>query len=237
MTIRRDHRAGFTLIECLAALAITSLVVLSTGALLREGGYFFDRGTRAVDETERFAWATDRLTRDLAGARFVPQAGEKAATAAFAGEPERLVFVTAGQLASRGEEVVEYSIQQLDESQQLVRRRASWAGPSSLLSDSDLADPVVLLRGRFAASFEYSQVGSEGALVWRNQWSGGEGLPYSVRVKLIDSGTGVDFLAAGDFIVRANAPISCASGKDDCLKKETASAAPSQQPQQQSESQ
>ena len=52
-----ERRAGFTLIESLVALAITSLIVLSAGALIRDGLFYFDRGTRAVDETEEFALA------------------------------------------------------------------------------------------------------------------------------------------------------------------------------------
>src|SRR5579872_6293893 len=108
MALRRKS-AGFTLIDSLAALAITSLVVLACGALLRESGYYFDRGTRAIDETERFAWAVNRLKRDFAGARFVPEAGGKAGTAAFAGQSGKVVFVTAGREGSSGEELVEYA--------------------------------------------------------------------------------------------------------------------------------
>ena len=233
MALWRKGRAGFTLIESLAALAITSLVVLSCGALLRESGYFFDRGTRAIDETERFAWAVNRLKRDFASARFVPEAGAKAAAAAFAGQSAKVVFVAAGREASVGEEVVEYAAEPIDGGEQLVRRRAPWPGPSSRLSDIEPQDPVLLLRGSFSISFVYAQSAQDGALVWRDEWTGADGLPHAVRVKLIDSATGADFLAADEFAIRANAPLTCAS-KENCLpgQKETASATPQQQPQQ-----
>lgn len=234
MALRRKRHAGFTLIESLAALAITSLVVLSCGALLRESGYFFDRGTRAIDDTERFAWAINRLQRDFASARFVPEASGKAATAAFTGQSEKVVFVAAGREASTGEEVVEFAAESIDGGEQLVRRRAPWPGPSSRLSGIEPRDPVVLLHGSFSISFVYAQAAPDGALVWRDEWNGADGLPHAVRVKLIDSATGADFLAADQFLIRANAPLTCASGKVDCLpgQKETASATPPQQQQQ-----
>jgi prepilin-type N-terminal cleavage/methylation domain-containing protein len=233
MTVRQERRGGFTLIESLAALAITSLVVLSCGALLRESGYFFDRGTRAIDETERFARAVNRLRRDFASVRFVPEAGGKAAAAAFIGQSEKVVFIAPGREASTGEEVVEYAVEPIDGGEGLVRRRARWPGPSSRLSDIEPQDPVVLLRGSFSISFVYAQPAPDGALVWRDEWTGADGLPQAVRVKLIDSATGADFLAADQFLIRANAPLTCASSKENCLpgQKETASAT-RQQPQQ-----
>ena len=234
MDLRGRERAGFTLIEALAALAITSLVVLSCGALLRESGYFFDRGTRAIDETERFAWAINRLRRDFASARFVAEAGAKTSAAAFAGQPEKVMFVAAGREASRDDELVEYAVEPTEGGEQLVRRRAAWPGPSSHLSDIEPQDPVVMLRGPFSIAFVYAQAQPDGALVWRDEWSGGDGLPHAVRVKLIDLASGADFLAADEFLIRADAPLKCATGKVDCLPgwKETASATqlPQQQP-------
>jgi len=219
MVRERGRSAGFTLIECLVALAVTSLVAFAAGSLLRETGSFFDRGTRAVDETERFAWAVDRLTRDFAAARFVPQAGEKSGSAAFIGEPGRVVFVAAGRGGS-APEVVEYSTAPGEAGEQLIRRQAAWPGPSARLAQAELKDPVVLLSGTYDISFEFAQAPPGGGLVWRDRWSGAEGLPGSVKVKLIDAASGVDFLAASDFAIRANAPLACASGKDDCLKKD-----------------
>jgi general secretion pathway protein J len=220
MTPRRRTSSGFTLIESLIALAITSLVVLSCVTFLRDGAYYFDRGTEAVDQTEQFAFAVDCLTRDFAGARFVLQAGPGGPVAPFVADGrERILFVTAADRASatQGEEVVEYSVEEDGELSRLVRRRAPWAGPRSRPDDVAMTDPVALLRGPFEISFQYSELTPEGALVWYDRWSGSEGLPYSVRLALVDRATGVDLLGGSAFRVRANAPASCASGKEDCL--------------------
>lgn len=75
------HRAGFTLVEMLAALAITSAIIVSIGMLIHQSVFFFDHGTRTIDRSEELALAVDSLTRDFAAARFVLQkAGKDAGT-------------------------------------------------------------------------------------------------------------------------------------------------------------
>ena len=208
------------MIESLVALAVTAMIVFSTAALVHDGAFFFDRGTRAVDQTEQFALAVDCLTRDLAAARFVLEIGARGPTAAFTGDGQgRALFITSGGRAPgpQGEEVVEYSVDRNDAGASLVRRRSPWTGPRMRLDDAELRDPVVLLSGAFDISFEFLDSSSPGALVWQDEWTNAKTLPHSMRLKLLDRSTGVDLLAGRDFLIRANAPLSCASGKDDCL--------------------
>src|SRR5258708_34509060 len=79
---------GFTLIEVLAALAIASVIIMASTALIHNVALFFVRGTRGVTEAERLMLAVERLAGDLSWARFVPRRMEVgAAGAAFAGQP------------------------------------------------------------------------------------------------------------------------------------------------------
>jgi prepilin-type N-terminal cleavage/methylation domain-containing protein len=226
----RERRGGFTLIESLVALAITSLTVLSAVALMRDSLFYFDRGSRAVDQTEQFALAVDCMTRDFGAARFVQRRGGDPKKATFIGDDGgRVLFVTGGDKApgSQGEEVVEYSIEQNDKVSQLVRRRSAWPGPRLLLNDADLQDPVVLLKGDFDISFQYSDYDSSGELVWRDTWAGGQGIPRSARLTLRDRESGADLLSDGDFLVGANAPMACDTDKD-CLSPAKEAPAPPQ---------
>src|SRR6476620_2488069 len=85
---------GFTLIEVLAALAIASVIIMASTALIHTVALFFDRGTRGVTEAERLMLAVERLAVDFRSARFgLRRTEEGAAAAAFAGEPARIVFV------------------------------------------------------------------------------------------------------------------------------------------------
>ena len=95
---------GFTLIEVLAALAIASVIIMASTALIHNVALFFDRGTRGVTEAERLMLAVERLAGDFSSARFVPRRTEAGTAAAAFALAERtaasIVFVGAGRAAS-----------------------------------------------------------------------------------------------------------------------------------------
>ena len=74
---------GFTLVEVLAALAIASVIIMASAALIRNVALFFDRGTRGVTEAERLMLAVERLAGDFGSARFVWRRTEDDAAVAF----------------------------------------------------------------------------------------------------------------------------------------------------------
>jgi prepilin-type N-terminal cleavage/methylation domain-containing protein len=218
-----SNKAGFTLVETLAALAIASAIILSTGVLLHQGVFFFDHGTRTVDRSEQLALAVESLTRDFGAARFVlPKNMTKIAFAGSpAGEdsPAKVTFITSGGHAAgpQGEEVVSLTVEQADTFSQLVRHRLPWLGPRMRLEEARPEDSVILLKGKFDISLSFSELTDDGKLIWQDRWSGEKGLPHSVRLNLRDFETGADLLAGAEFPIHANAPSSCATGEVDCL--------------------
>jgi prepilin-type N-terminal cleavage/methylation domain-containing protein len=210
---------GFTLIESLVALAIASLVALTVAELLRDGLFYFDRGSQSVDRTEQFALAVDCLSRDLASARFVEPIGGRPQDATFVGEGEnRIMFATGGDKSpgAQGEEIVEYTIESDDKTSELVRRRSPWLGPRMRLEDAAMQDPVVVLKGEFDISFRFLVIDPAGSAAWQPDWPGDRGLPRLVRLSLRDRRSGEDLLPVADFPINANAPMSC-DVDDDCL--------------------
>lgn len=226
MAVAARGRGGFTLIEMLCGLAIAAMVVLSTGALIRQGVFFFDRGTRAVDADEQLALAIDCLTRDFAAMRFVLQknSGSTSMRVAFSGGTEsteddnEIVFISAGGRAvgPQGEEVVSLTIEPDGDVTQLVRRRAPWLGPRMPLNDAQLEDAVILLKGRVSMSFSFSKFAQNGTAEWVDHWTDDKSLPHAVRLNLRDDVTGAD-LPGAVFAVRADAPGACAAGGPACV--------------------
>jgi prepilin-type N-terminal cleavage/methylation domain-containing protein len=210
---------GFTLIEALAALAIASVIIMASTALIHNVALFFDRGTRGVTEAERLMLAVERLAGDFRSARFGSRRMEEgaAAVAFFAGEPSskegpaRIVFVGAGRAASRSldDDLISLTVEQDGEISRLVRRRATWPGPRVRFEDVAPQDPVVLIEGKFDISFTFGRFAPDGSLAWQGNWDREGVLPQYVRLNLRDRSTGVNLLGEADFMIRANAPAAC----------------------------
>lgn len=212
-----DRRAGFTLIEALAALAVGSVIIMATAALIHDVARHFDRGTRGAQEAERVMLAVERLAQDFNSARFVGWITEGGPAVAFTGEPAtrdrpaKVMFVgNAGIMAGpQGEEVVALTVEPAGEVTRLVRRRAAWAGPRTRFEDISPQDAVVLVEGALDITFAFGRVASSGALEWSDNWIGQSTLPRFVRLILRDRATGSDLLGEADFVVRADAPPGC----------------------------
>jgi prepilin-type N-terminal cleavage/methylation domain-containing protein len=215
----RAGRAGFTLIEVLAALAIASVIILTSTTLIHNVALFFDRGTRGAADAERIMLAVERLASDFGSARFVPRRAEDGSSAiAFAAEsatserPGGISFVgaaRAGLGTSAESELISLSIERDGEINRLVRRHAAWPAPRARFEDAALQDSVILLEGRLDISFVFGRVTPDGGLSWYASWTGEQVLPRYVRLILRDRATGTDLLGEADFVVRANAPASC----------------------------
>jgi prepilin-type N-terminal cleavage/methylation domain-containing protein len=218
---KREARVGcegFTLVEVLAALAIASVIIMASAALIRNVALFFDRGTRGVTEAERLMLAVERLAGDFGSARFVWRRTEDGAVAAFGAElasserPASITFVGAGRAVSTprvDDDLINLTVEQEGEVRRLVRRRATWPGPRARFEDVTLQDPVVLIEGKVNISFVFGRVTPDGALAWYASWAGERVLPRYVRLILRDRATGADLLGEADFMVRANAPAAC----------------------------
>jgi prepilin-type N-terminal cleavage/methylation domain-containing protein len=216
--VPRDHRrAGFTLIEVLAALAIGSVIIMATAALIHDVARHFDRGTRGAQEAERVMLAVERLAQDFNSARFVGWTTERGPAVAFIGEPAtrdkpaKVVFVgNAGIMAGpQGEEVVALTVEPAGEVTRLVRRRAAWAGPRTRLEEVSPRDEVVLVEGALDILFAFGRIAPDGGLEWSESWIGQTTLPRFIRLILRDRTNGSDLLGEADFVVRADAPPGC----------------------------
>lgn len=223
----KARRGGFTLIEALAMLAITSVIMVGMTALIHDVARNFDRGTRGATEAERLLLAVERLAQDFGSARFVVWNSKNRPAVAFTAEAAsddglaKVVFVgSAGVMSGpQGDEVVTLTIEQDDSVTRLVRRSAPWTGSRMRVEDVIPGDPMVLIEGKVDIEFLFARIGPNGALEWSKNWSDATALPRFVRLLVRDRASGRDLLGESDFLVRADAPAACGSPQADpgCL--------------------
>jgi prepilin-type N-terminal cleavage/methylation domain-containing protein len=220
---RHDGQRGFTLVEALAALAVTSVIIGGTATLIHQVAFHFDRGARSMDRAEGLALASDRLAGDFGAARFVVWPDDH--TAAFEGASAKVSFISAAGVGAGlpgaragGEELVTLTLEETDGVTRLVRRRAAWPGPQAHFGDLEPGDSVVLIEGRLDTAFAFAELAPDGKLTWSDAWAGKSTLPRLVRVTLRDRATGAD-LFPGEFLIHADAPSTCAQDKasSNCL--------------------
>jgi prepilin-type N-terminal cleavage/methylation domain-containing protein len=227
LLVSARRRNGFTLIEVLAALAISSVIIAATVTLVHTVAGNFDRGTRGVDAADGLMLAVQRLASDFSAARYTVWTKKTGFALAFEAEradgekPARITFVSERRSESETptDEVVSLTIEQSDETTRLVRRRAAWTGPDMSIDHLSPQDAVVLLEGDLDVSFRFGWLAPGRGLVWNSAWIGETALPRFVRLVLRDRTTGANPVGEADFIVRADAPLTCGrpDAGTDCL--------------------
>jgi prepilin-type N-terminal cleavage/methylation domain-containing protein len=240
MACNDAHRRqqGFTLIEVLAAFAISSVIIMATAALMHSVVLSFDRGTSRVNGAERLLLAADRLAADIGSARFIKLTTAGGPVAAFRGDPTKVMFVGAGiidpgrrrnDVGPPAEEIVSITVEHKGDTTEVIRRRGAWRGSRARFEDALLRDEVVLVEGLFDANFAFARANPDGTLAWSDNWTDPQSLPRLVKLNLRERVSGIDLFGGAEFIIHADAQASCARagvGADCVLGSGAASATP-----------
>jgi general secretion pathway protein J len=219
---RGDRRDGFALIESIAVLALSALVLLTlliaADLVTRNAG----AASRRTHEVESFATAFAAIRRDLAAAMFVRANANPESPLLFEGSADSIGIA------------VERDRPDLGYSASLVRIEARYEGGRGMLSRSSaklmpqtggfaeaaFGDEAVLMNGPWSYRFAYADAAS-GAVAWSERWANAASLPAAVRIEVLDaSGTAVVPPLVAAFGV--DAELNCAESDFGCPEDESA---------------
>jgi general secretion pathway protein J len=178
--------AGFSMIEALAALALTAIIILGLSSVAGQWLPNWRRGFVDLQRADLIGIGLERLSDDLSAAEYVtPSAGAPAPL--FEGDASSVVFVRSaiGPDAYPHLEVVRLAEIKEDRGLAMVRTRARFAptspgGPTQTIA---FGDPVTLIRAPFHISFAYAGPDR----LWLSSWKGRKQLPEAVRISVRDT--------------------------------------------------
>ncbi len=179
---------GFSLIEAMAALALTATIIVALGAAAGQWLPNWRHGFVALQGADLLSLALDRIGEDLSAAEWVTPWGD-APGPLFEGEASSVVFVRSaiGPNARPHLEVVRIAEGSDDRGPALTRTAALFyptaRGRPGL--PFKFADPVALIRAPLQVTFAYAGPDR----VWAQRWRGQERLPEAIRISVQDPAT------------------------------------------------
>jgi general secretion pathway protein J len=211
---RRERQRGFSLIETLAALALTGLVLSALATVTAQWLPNWNRGVDRIQRSELVGIAMQRIAADLAAAEFVSP-GRDVRKPLFEGSALSVTFVRTaiGPNVGPGLDVVR--IAETTDQGRLVtmRSRASFAPlpPGSSLSEQiHTRDPVVLLTPPLRLSFAYAGPDR----IFLDSWQDRDRLPSAIKLTVRDGGSGRVLSVSTVTPVHVDAPASGAPSED-----------------------
>jgi general secretion pathway protein J len=198
--------AGFSLLEVLAALVVTMLLVLAltpfTGQMLST----WARGSKTAGLVELMTRGVGVLRNDLRHAIVWTGQGQKENFSLFRGNEVSLSFLAATDLGPgrHGLRMISITVDADSDGRALVRRSAPLIGATYGV----FTDPVVLLSGPFSYRFRYTSRKGQELPGWTNLHE----LPVRVELSIVGR-SGPVFKAPLEFPVLASLSAACLVNK------------------------
>lgn len=194
---------GFSMIEALAAVALTATIVMALAAVAGQWLPNWSRGFAGLQRADILAIALERLCDDLTAAEYVTPSSDTPGPL-FEGAPSSVTLVRSaiGPNASPRLEVVRFAEIKGDRGLALSRTNAAFAPSAAGAGAFAFGDPAPLVRAPLRVSFAYA--GHDRA--WVDAWSGKERLPDAVRITVRDASAHGAIVASTAVRIRTTAP-------------------------------
>jgi general secretion pathway protein J len=178
--------AGFSLIEAMAALALTAIIILALSSVAGQWLPNWRRGFVNLQRADLLGVGLERVVDDLSAAEYVTPSADAPAPL-FEGDGSSVVFVRSaiGPDAYPHLEIVRLAEIKEDRGLAMVRTRARFAptAPSAPPQAIAFGDSVTLIRAPFHISFAYAGPDR----LWLPSWKGQKQLPEAVWISVRDT--------------------------------------------------
>lgn len=213
-----DRQAGFTLIEVLAALAVSSLILVSLNlamTTIRQGG---DTARVRLANAATLSSAAQVFSNDVARIAMIRRNREdKAQGYVFDGGPQQIIYpLTEWTGVTRaGLYLVRLRVDTSTPLPQLIRERVPLLAGASPEGDQQWVDPVVLLEGDYDIAFAY-RAPRNGGRDWKDVWPGAQMMPEQIQLTVMDRKTGRLAMPVLTQPLGINGEVQCASEGPEC---------------------
>lgn len=204
-------QSGFTLLEALIAIALTSMLLAMLATITGHWMASWKLGFERVQSADLLGLGIDRIAADLASAEYVSLEGD--ARSFFEGTESSVTFVRSaiGPNAAAGLEIVRLAETDDVRGVLLVRSRMAFAPITAKALDSgtvEFTNPIVLARPPYRVSFAFA--GRD--RIWKETWADVKLLPSAVRVTVHNDSTGEILPVSTATSINVNAPAACVDG-------------------------
>jgi prepilin-type N-terminal cleavage/methylation domain-containing protein len=184
--------SGFTLLEILVGLFISSLILGGLGLAMGSINRGFEQTTASIDRQGSVTTGLEVFHQDVSRIERVTDNPENPARFLFTGSPLEVVYVLAERPGSNEEGLYWVRLAITKESggeSVLTRMRAPFKRPVPALTAIAWKDEVVLIRGPVDIKLSYRNPRA-GLRDWAGLWAAGNMLPEQIRIEVTDTATG-----------------------------------------------
>ncbi len=185
-----DRQAGFALVESIAVLALSGLVLLTLIIASDLVSRNSAAAARSANTIEMLATGLAAVRRDLEGARFIRIGANPKDAVLFSGAAQSVALAVAddGTGAHEGEGLVLIETRASEGRNALVRSSAALIPGTKGFGGAKFANDAVLLSGPWTYRFSYNDplAGTDG---WSGAWTATDHMPAAIRLEVLnDSG-------------------------------------------------
>ncbi len=214
MAARRQNpdarNAGFTLLEILVGLAISSLIMVGLTAAMQTIDRGWNRTTQSVERQGTLATGFQVLAGDIARIERAPAGSAETPGFLFAGTASEAIYVLAERPGNNraGLYWVRLQVRERGGVTELVRTRAPFVSGRQDVAAIAWGDDVVLLSGNIAVEMTYRSARA-GLRNWSASWPAGNRLPEQIKIEITDRKTGLWLVPAMVLALEIDAEAAC----------------------------